>query len=319
MNRLVIFAPNWLGDAVMALPAVADVRRASPGVTIAVLARPAVAELFGMVPEVDEVIDEKGVGSLFETALLLPNSFRSALLARRAGIPERWGYRADCRGPLLTKAIDRAPARIHQVESYQRLVRALGYPNGPGEPRITVTDEVRAAAARALRDAGWDGAPIVACAPGAAYGGAKRWPPKYFAELARSLAGDGVRPVLVGSAADAATGREIESALADQPVVLNLIGRTGVPTLAGVLAIARALVSNDSGAMHLGAAVGTPITAVFGPTDERVTSPRSIARTEVLTHPAWCRPCGLRECPLDHRCMHGVRVDLVAASARRMR
>jgi heptosyltransferase-2 len=237
-----------------------------------------------MVREVDEVIEiGKGAAPLFrrdgpvsDAVLLLPNSFRSALVAARSGIPERWGYRTEGRGPLLTRAVDRAPAGLHQVEYYQQLVYALGFPNGPGEPHIQVSPKVRAVGARVLSEAGWDGAAsVVALAPGAAYGGAKRWPPEYFAELARALAGDGVRPALVGSVADAATGREIETALGDPDLMLNLIGRTDVTELAGVLANARALVANDSGAMHLGAAVGVPLTAVFGPTDERVTSPRS--------------------------------------------
>ena len=326
MNRLVILAPNWLGDAVMALPAIADVRRGSAEAWISVAARPLVAQLFNLVPDVGEVVALGDGSRLFyrptpvpQVALLLPNSFRSALVARRAGIPERWGYRAGWRGPLLTKAIDRAPGTVHQVEYYQRLVRALGFPNGPGVPRIVVSDQVREASSLLLKREGWDGsAPVIALAPGVAYGDSRRWSPRYFADLARTLAADGARPVLVGSAADARTGREIESVVADPRTVLNVIGRTDVPTLAGVLTLARALVSNDSGAMHLGAALGVPVTAVFGPTDERVTSPRSSAATDVLSHPVWCRPCRLRECPLDHRCMRGVRVDVVAASARRM-
>src|SRR4029077_4615485 len=105
MTRIVIVAPNWLGDAVMALPAIADVRRGSPGTTVAVVAKPAGASLFGMVRDVDEVI-EKGTARVSgDIGLLLPNSFRSALDLARAGIPERWGYRTDCRGPLLTRAV----------------------------------------------------------------------------------------------------------------------------------------------------------------------------------------------------------------------
>ena len=330
MNRAIIFAPNWLGDAVMALPAIADVRRGSPRATIAIAARQSVAPLFGMVPGIDEVITlvegvEKGIGTgrSFDTAILLPNSFHAAVIARRAGIPDRWGYRTGWRGLLLTRAVDRAPAGIHQVEYYQHLVHALGFPTGPNEPRLDVSPDVRAGARRALEQAGWDGrAPLVALAPGAAHGGAKRWAPPSFAEVAHGLAVDGVRSVLIGSDTDAPAGRAIESALGDSTTVMNLIGRTDLATLAGVLAMARALVTNDSGAMHLGAAIGTPITALFGPTDERVTGPRtdvsSRSQPIVLTHPVWCSPCGLRECPLDHACMRGIAVDTVARAVRRM-
>ncbi len=336
MNRVIIFAPNWLGDAVMALPAIADLRRGSPRATIAIAARPGVAPLFHLVPDVDEVLenadesrvfkpgaDKTAVVPVFDTAILLPNSFHAAVSARRAGIPGRWGYRSDWRGLLLTRAIDRPPAGTHQVEYYQHLMRALGFPSGPSDPRLLVTSDIRAAAARTLEHAGWDGrTPLVAFAPGAAYGGAKRWPPRSFAALARALADDGVRAVLIGSAADAATGRAVESSLGGSPPILNLIGRTDLPTLAGVLANARALVTNDSGAMHLAAAIGTPVTALFGPTDERVTGPRtsqsSRSRPLVLTHSVWCRPCGLRECPLDHGCMEGIEVDAVVGAARQM-
>ena len=333
MQRLVILAPNWLGDAVMALPAIADVRRASPGATITVAARPAIAPLFQLVPEVNDIIvlpRAVAIGDVaswrllgaelvdrhFDTALLLPNSVHSALVALRAGIPERWGYRAGCRGGLLTRAVRRTRG-LHQVEYYQQLVHALGFPNGPIEPRVTVPDEARERAARLLADGGWDGrVPLVALAPGAAYGGAKRWPPAYFAELADSLALDGVRSVMIGGAADAATGEEVLDSLERRDTIIDLIGRTDLPALAGVVACSRGLVTNDSGAMHLAAAAGAGVTAVFGPTDDSATRPIGDAHV-VLVHPVWCRPCMLRECPLDHRCMRGIRVAAVLDAARR--
>jgi lipopolysaccharide heptosyltransferase II len=326
VNRVLIFAPNWLGDAVMALPAIADVRRGLPQATIVVAARKSVAALFGMVRDIDEVIaldsPATSIGGDADAAILLPNSFHAAVVAARAGIPQRWGYRTDWRGMLLTRAIDRAPAGIHQIDYYRRLVRALGFPNGSDAPQLEVSAAIRAAAAHTLMQAGWDGqTPLVALAPGAAYGGAKRWPTESFAALARGLAGDGVRPVLVGSAADAPGGRAVESVLGDPTLVLNLIGKTDIPTLAGVLAAARALVANDSGALHLGAAIGTAVTAMFGPTDDRVTAPRpghsSRSAAVVLTHTVWCRPCGLRECPLDHACMRGIGVEAVVDATMR--
>ena len=356
MKRLVVLAPNWLGDAVMALPAIADVRRASPHAEMTVAARPSIAPLFTMVSEVDRslVIDThlaargespashrgrrciagrmqadfyRGLLNLretaselanqgFDTALLLPNSMRAALVVALAGISERWGYRANLRGTLLTRAIDR-PSGLHQAEYYQQLVHALGFPNGPMEPRITVSPSLRATAAALLQDAGWNGrAPLVALAPGAAYGAAKRWPPERFAALAASLAADGVQSVMTGAAADRPTADEVSCAF-QSPSLLTLVGRTDLPTLAGVLATCRALVTNDSGAMHLAAAAGTSVTAVFGPTDERATRPLGDGH-QVVTFPVWCRPCMLRECPLDHGCMRGVDAAAVAAAARRM-
>jgi heptosyltransferase-2 len=324
VNRLLILAPNWLGDAVMALPAIADLHRASPATAITVAARPAMAPLFGLVPHVQDVVvlDGSPPGSRYDTALVLPNSFHAALIVSRAGIPERWGYRTQWRGPLLTRAIDKAPAGLHHVAYYQQLVGALGFPNGLAEPKLEAPAATRAAGADVLARAGWNRrAPIVALAPGAAYGGAKRWPPEFYAELARALAGDGVTTAMVGSAADAATGQAIASHIGGAVKVLNVIGATDLSTLAGVLVHCRALVSNDSGAMHLAAALGVRVTAVFGPTDERATGPRGEVRGDhdhaVLTHPVWCRPCLLRECPIDHRCMRGIGVDAVLAEARR--
>lgn len=321
MTRLLIVSPNWLGDAVMALPAIADVKRAWRNGPIAVSARPAVAPLFRLTGDVDEVIEEGASHDRsFDVALLLPNSFRAAFHARRAGIPVRWGYKSDARTLLLTRGIARPPAGTHQVDYYQHLVKALGFPNGASEPHLVVPEEHRNAGARALGTAGWDGAaPIVALAPGAAFGGSKRWPPRYFAELAQALAGDGIRAVLVGSAGDDATAREVVASYGfDRRPLLNLVGRTDVPTLAGVLTSVRALVGNDSGAVHLAAAIGVPVTAIFGPTDEQLTAPRSSSPREVLVHQVWCRPCMLRECPLDHACMRGMSVDVVADATRRM-
>ena len=365
MKHLVILAPNWLGDAVMALPAIADVRRAAPDAAISVAARAPIAPLFTLVPGVRDTIVLPRAASIgdvsswktigaeladrrFDTALVLPNSIHAALVASRAGIPERWGYRTPFRTRLLTRAIARGGA-VHQAEYYQRLVRELGFPSGPLEPRVQVPDAARAAGDRLLADAGWDGtAPLVALAPGAAYGGAKRWPAESFAELAATLSADGVRCVLIGSAADApAVGRVLldpptrvvsdpaTRVSSDLPTrnagstgpglhaigrglhAINLVGKTDLPTLAGVLTRCRALVTNDSGAMHLAAAAGVRVAAVFGPTNERATRPLGDGHV-VLAHPVWCRPCMLRECPIDHRCMRGVGAAEVVEAARGM-
>src|SRR3954462_12889402 len=173
MQRLVILSPNWLGDAVMALPAIADVRRAAPDASIAGAARPAVAPLFQLVPDVNQTIVLPGparaggvprwrgigaelAGRDFDTALLFPNSLHAALIASRAGIPERWGYRASWRGRLLTRAIPR-PRGGHQVAYYQELVRALGFPNGADQPRLRVSPQILDAASQLLTAGGWDG------------------------------------------------------------------------------------------------------------------------------------------------------------------
>jgi heptosyltransferase-2 len=323
-KRLVVVAPNWLGDAVMALPAIRDVR-AHAAAAIAVAARPAIAPLFTLVPGIDEVLELRSAPAAverlrqgrFDGALLLPNSFQSAFTAWRAGIPERWGYRADGRALLLTHAIPR-PAAVHQAVYYQRLVVSLGIPSGRLEPRLEAPLSARAAGGASLAAIGWDGrTPLVAMAPGAAYGGAKRWPAERFAALASALAQDGIETVLIGSAADAAAAGDVARAAGRN--VLSLVGRTDLPALAGVLASCRALVSNDSGAMHFAAALGVPVIAIFGPTNERETHPLAAPHGRppaIHTRDVWCRPCMLRECPLVHRCMRGVTVDAVLPSVR---
>ena len=335
--RLLVRAPNWLGDIVMALPAIAGIRRHFSSDTLAVAVPTDLARVFSAVPGVDAIVPLGGArGELgsrawrehaqiiasgrFDTVILFPNSFHAAWVAKRARVPERWGYRTDLRGWLLTKAVRRPRRRRgevrHQAEYFQDLVRGLGIDPVPPDPRVTVSLDLRARAGELLERHGGDPpAIIIGIAPGAAYGHAKRWPPDRFAELIAMLRRElDATCVLVGSTGDRDAGYAIESWLASarqaagsssgsapRGRVVNLIGRTDLLMLMGVLACCRVVVSNDSGAMHLAAALGLPVTAVFGPTDERATAP--LGHHQILTNPVWCRPCMLRECPIDHRCM----------------
>lgn len=338
---VLVLAPNWLGDAIMALPAIADLRRSFSSVRLAVGARPPVAGIFRLVPGIDEVVtlewdgrwrrrrafrsDAARLAELgADVAVLLPNSFVSAWLARRAGIPERWGYASDGRRMLLSRAVARPKGSLHQGAYYQHLTRALGVESGPLEPALRLPHETIDAARALLLHRGWDGArPIVALAPAAAYGTAKRWIPDHVARLITDLVEQrGTTCVLVGSRADSATAREIAQSVDRRAAahVVDLTGATAIDGLAGVFALARACVSNDSGAMHVAAAVGVPLVALFGPTREHETAPltRAGGRTEVLTHDVWCRPCMLRECPIDHRCMKGITPHRVLAALERL-
>jgi heptosyltransferase II len=340
-ERIAVVAPNWLGDAVMALPAIDAVRRHRPGAVLVAAARASIAPLFRMVRGVDEtVVCEAGGGwrgvagwardakaleaSRADVAILLPNSFRSAWTARRAGVPERWGFAADLRGRLLTRRVPRPRGPLHQSGYYNALVAGLGMAVAGATARIDVPDEQarRAADLLAARGAA-EGAVVVGMAPGAAYGRAKQWPPERFARLSRLLAErHGAVTVLVGSRADRQAGIEIERAVGASPGPINLIGQTDLPLLAGVMSRCRSFVSNDSGAMHLAAAAGVSVTAVFGSTDERGTAPLpcdspSAPAHEILTCQVWCRPCMLRECPIDHRCMTGIEAERVAEAVGR--
>jgi heptosyltransferase-2 len=333
IDRLVIRVPNWLGDAVMALPAIGAVRDAFPQAHLAIAALSSIAPIFqeetnARQNNVLTVADRRRewrtlAAGQYQAILLLPNSFRSALSARRASIPERWGYSSGGRGLLLTRAAARPRARVHQSVYYLDLLRALGLPVASDPPRVMVRPETLARADALLAARGIDArARCVGFAPGAAYGHAKRWPPSRVAEVIVRLTRErGVICLLFGADGDRHAGREIESSLPPDVRAVNLIGRTDLRLLAGVMARCAAFVSNDSGAMHLASAVGVPVAAIFGPTDERVTAPLESYRDhrpqDVLTHQVFCRPCMLRDCPIDHRCMKGVTVDAVLAAVTR--
>lgn len=327
--RLVIRAPNWLGDAVLALPALAAVRAALPDTHITIASRRSVAPLYDERTSARQdavlTLDDPGRDAAalsagrFDAALLLTNSFRSAWTTRRAGIGQRWGYAGAARGWLLTTAVARPRHRVHLSDYYRQLVAALGWAAEPCLPRVEATDRSNRRAEALLRQRGVvPEARCVGFAPGAAYGHAKRWPPRRVAETIVRLSREhGVTCLLVGAAADRAAGREIESSLPGDVTAVDLIGQTDLRLLTGVIARCSAFVSNDSGAMHLAAALGVPVAAIFGPTDDRVTAPLGV--TDVLIHQVFCRPCMLRDCPIDHRCMKGIApAEVVAAVARRL-
>jgi heptosyltransferase-2 len=330
-----MLAPNWLGDAVMALPLLADLQRAWPETEIAVAARRSVATLFEMAPHISQTVEfESGqrwrmlpalkrnahllAACGFDAALLLPNSFQAAWVASRAGIPERWGYARDLRGRLLTRALPRPRGDVHQAEYYQALAGGLGIATGDRYATLEVSEDDRRRARALVAEAGVeDVTSVVAFAPGAAYGRAKQWPPQTFSELAALLIDRGFAVALVGAGADASACRDVRdrAPASMRPRIVDLSGRTDLTALAALLAQSRAVVANDSGAMHLAAAVGSRVVALFGPTNERQTSPLRAGPEApapiVLSTNVWCRPCMLRECPIDHRCMTGITADTV--------
>jgi len=327
---IVVVAPNWLGDAVMALPALADLRRHFADARLVVAARRSVSALFPLVPGVDGVVSLPGKGGVAalgtwredvaalrdaagDVAILLPNSLASAVVALRAGIAERWGLATDGRSRLLTRAVPRPRGHRHQAAYYQALTTALGVPAGPQLARVVPP---------VPRDGLIPDGRYVVLAPGAAYGSAKQWPVSQWAILAALLADEGWQIVLVGSAGDRATCAAVRRLVphSQQARVMDLTGETSLADLTAVLASADGVVSNDSGAMHLAAATGARVVAVFGATDETRTAPvrASLDHPEamVLTAEAWCRPCLLRECPIDHRCMTGITAMRVAEAVR---
>ena len=324
----------------MALPALADLRRHFAAAHVAIAGRPAVAPLYTMVNGVDEIVTMPGGGGLralrgwrhdvdaliagqFDLAILLPNSFATAWIASRARIAERWGFATDLRGRLLTRAIPKPRGYGHQREYYQALTTALGVV--AGQPYATVSADGDRAR-ELLREIGLDvDEPFVVFAPGAAYGRAKQWLPERFAELATLIINElGWSVVMVGSKADRPACEEIVARLPATGTRMNRLidfsGKSDLASLAGVLSVARAVVSNDSGAMHLAGAVGARVVAIFGASNERRTSPLTPGPDgpppAILTHDVFCRPCMLRECPIDHRCMSGVTARMVFEAVR---
>lgn len=336
-ERLLIRAVNWLGDAVLTTPALGAVREAFPAATITLAAKPLVAELFRHHPDVDEILvyDKDGIhaGALgmvrmaavvrsgrFDAAILFQNAFDAALLSFLAGIRERMGYATDGRKMLLSRAVPVTPEvlALHHAEYYLRLVADLGI-SCPAAPalKILVTDEEQGAMRATLRARGIpEGKRILGINPGATYGSAKRWFPERFAEVADALSEEwNAVVVLMGSSPEIPLADEIEAGMQGKPV--NLAGRTTVRELMALLSLCSFLVTNDSGPMHIGAAFGVPMVAIFGPTDWRKTSPWT-RRARIVRVDVDCSPCMLRVCNREHECMVGVTPGMVIAAAREL-
>lgn len=330
IRRILVRTTNWIGDAVMTTPAMGAIRAAFPAAEIVVAASPLVAELFRHHPYCDRVLvfDKKGphrglrgllrfAGALrrerFDLAILLQNAVEAAVLSFLAGIPQRAGYRTDGRRLLLSHGVPVGDAerRLHHTAYYLRMLESLGIRGGDACLRLECTAE-EASRARATLGEG----AFVALNPGAAYGSAKRWVPERFAAVGDRLAEEfGVRVVLTGGPGETEIGRDIEAAMSSRP--LNLIGRTTVREMMAVLSHCRLMITNDSGPMHVAAALGVPIAAIFGPTDHTTTSPLA-ASCRIIRKEIDCAPCLLRQCPTDHRCMEAVTVDDVIAAAREL-
>ncbi len=324
-------APNWLGDAMLSLPALRDLRRNFPQARIAVLARAPVAPLYAAVAEVDGTIASTGVTAdaavlrgRFDAAVILPNSFGSAFTAAHAGIPHRWGYATDGRSLLLTRRARLRPEvrGRSEVYYYRAMLSGIGLrTTALPDASLACPDEWRAAGAARLGNAGpessADNGPWIGLNPGAFFGTAKRWIPERYAAVA-DLASErlGARTVILGAAAERPLGEAVRKAMRRPAAVL--CGETNLQELTGVLAQLSLLLTNDSGPMHVASALGTPVVAIFGPTDWRETAPFGPGRSEIVRETVACSPCKLRDCPIDHRCMTRVGVGAVLAAAGRV-
>ena len=334
--KIMIRATNWVGDAIMALPALRAVRQRHPDAKIGIVARPYVADIYRDQQVGDELIPydpngehrglsgrEKLIADLrtrkFDIALLLQNAFDAAWLAWRAQIPQRIGYARDARSLLLTQAIPvpksgEIPA--HEKCYYLELLRRAGWLDQlTDEPRITlrVPDAARQRAAQALLEKGArPHARRVAVAAGASYGSAKCWPPDRFAKALNALLSHAdAEVILFGTPSELPVSTAIAAELQRAPI--NLTGKTSIADLPSFLSQCHLFLGNDSGAMHVAAAVGLPVVAVFGPTDPHGTAPVTPRLTIVQQKP-YCSPCFLRRCPTDHRCMTAVTPAMVESA-----
>jgi heptosyltransferase-2 len=334
--RLLVRATNWVGDAVMSIPALEAIRTKWPQAEITVLARPWVADLYRGQEFTDRVIaltssDHSPLeverfarelrGEKWDCALLLQNAFSAAWLAWRAKISERIGYARDGRSALLTRAIPvpragESPA--HESYYYLELLRRADWIAALPKIeaiRLRISPNATDAAETRLRKAGIRANSLrIALAPGAAYGSAKCWMPERFAAVADGLVEEfGADVILFGTAAEIDVSRQIASQMRHRPV--SLVGQTPIGELPALFSRCHLFVGNDSGAMHIAAAAGIPVVAVFGSTDPEGTAPMTSRRT-LVRHPVSCSPCFLRECPVDHRCMERVEIVSVRDAAR---
>jgi heptosyltransferase II len=329
-RKIMVRATNWIGDAVMSLPALVALRACLPQAEIVVVAKPWVSELYSGHPAVTRQIvydpegEHRGAGGFskllevlraeaFDAAILFQNAFHAAWMAWRARIPVRVGYERDGRSSLLTEAVEEPPrgAYRHQAYSYLQLLFRAGLIEKADqlpEARLVVAKAEKAWAAENLKLLGLHGPRfLVGLNPGASYGPAKRWLPDRYAALGDRLVDALHAEVLIfGSHGERPLADAIARAMKHTPTVVS--GDTTLRQFMALLAECRLIISNDSGPMHVAAALGLPVVAVFGSTDERATGPLG-GRARVIRRRVPCSPCGLRECPIDFRCMENVTIE----------
>ena len=331
--NVLIRGTNWIGDVVMTLPAVAAIRKTLPQARISVLAKPWVAGVYRLLPDVDEVIffaepgRHEGLrGKLrlarelrrggFDLAILLQNAIEAAIITRLAGIPLRAGYNSDGRGLLLTHSVQRTRAirQVHQIDYYLEMVKALGGTPAGRDARLHPgADDAEIAEKIAGTFGIGAGRPLIGVAPGAAYGPAKKWFPERFAVVVDRLIDEaGGQAILFGSGGDRGSTAEVQRN-ARHPLV-DIAGKTNLQEAIALIARCNLFLSNDSGLMHVAGALGVPTVAIFGSTNPATTSPVG-KRSVVIHRDVPCSPCLKPVCPTDFRCMELIGVEEVYAAA----
>jgi heptosyltransferase-2 len=328
VKRILVRAPNWLGDAVMALAAITALEKAYPKASLTLLAHCRVAGLYGLEKRRGEVVvydpqgihrGVKGTARLvrdlrkrhYDLAVVFPNSFSSAWMAFLARAKQRVGYAAEGRGRLLTTRLPlpKDYRKRHLAESYTDLVRELGIDVKASVPHITLDPDIKREGEAFLQEAGIPkDIKVIGVGPGATYGEAKRWDPERFAEVGRKLVAKGYWLVLLGVREEKALCDRIGEGIGEKAI--NLAGETDLRALVGVLAHCSAFVSNDTGVMHLAAALEIPVVGLFGSTSPEWTRP--LGRAKVIYKRPYCSPCFARTCPDgSRRCWKAIGVEEV--------
>jgi heptosyltransferase-2 len=336
VRRLLVRGLNWIGDAAMSLPTIWSLREALPQAQIAVHAPSWSAGVYAICPAINEVIVAKRRGIRaeisdiikiskmeFDAAIVLPNSFHSAFAPSLARIPDRWGYDTDYRGCLLTHAVP-LPQHAnfeHTVFYYKELLEAAGIPWQKERFGLEITASALEETERILEERGVRGGALrIGLSPGAAWGPSKRWPGERFAATAKRLIAEHSAAVLV-------FGSSKEAELVDKIITeagTGAVSLTGafheLRHLAAAISTCALLITNDSGPMHLAAALGVPVVAIFGPTDERKTGPWGLGeKGVVIARAPECRPCYNPQCREQGRpCMEGISVEEVVEAADRL-
>jgi heptosyltransferase-2 len=339
-KRILVRATNWVGDAVMTLPALEALASACSQAELTVLAKPWVAPVYAAAPCRPKVMllnakgAHQGVGGKlrlaeglrsmgFDWAVLLQNAFEAGLIAWLARVPVRIGYASDGRGLLLTHGVKRTQEvrRVHETSYYLHMLRGAGLlteeppPEGV-QPRMQLPPEQEQWADEFLAEHGISGAPLLGLSPGAAYGPAKCWPAGRFAQAAQELKAGGFKVALLfGSPGEAATTAEVAEGLGGLKVV-DLAGRTELGQALALLKRLSLFITNDSGLMHAAAALGAPTVAVFGSTNPVTTSPLG-PKVALVRQEVECSPCLKPQCPRgDLICFEGITPKGVAQAAR---
>ncbi|MGC9976127.1 MAG: lipopolysaccharide heptosyltransferase II [Syntrophales bacterium] len=333
-RNILIRGTNWIGDAIMALPAVSAIRNTFPHAQISVLAKPWVAEIFNLCKEVDEVIEFQSPGvhsgiagkirlakelsaRRFDAAILLQNAIEAAIITWLAGIPVRAGYNSDGRGLLLTHSVQRTEdiRKVHQIHYYLEMVKALGCQSAGVDVYLRPGREYEILSEKLLgeHDIGGESF-IVGLAPGATYGPAKRWLPERFAAVGDRMVEDlSAQVILFGSSEDRKSTDLVQQHASHQ--FLNLAGKTNLKEAIAVITRCSLFISNDSGLMHIAGALNIPTVAIFGSTNPVTTSPAG-DRSAVIYKGASCSPCLKDTCPTDLRCMDIISIEEVCETAR---